>query len=261
MTMVRQLMFGLGVLGGLAAAQTAAAATLSPEYLAGRWTTGPVENCTRAEHEHGRALLAAAAIEAPFAEGAQCHARAREERDEHERVEHVLAIAQHAAQPGAEEHEGDGHRAGQDREDDALDVRQARVAPDALVHAEEVAHEALQRHGHQQREADPAVERRNRVAAQQGESAQPAEHEGDGVVAQGREGARVELERLHGEHPFGSIEGAPAVVVLGPGEASWRRGGPIAAPIRPSASDAAGRSRPGRRRKRPPTQRVYRDAT
>jgi hypothetical protein len=51
MTMVRQLMFGLGVLGGLAAAQTAAAATLSPEYLAGRWTTGPVENCTRAEHE------------------------------------------------------------------------------------------------------------------------------------------------------------------------------------------------------------------
>jgi hypothetical protein len=35
----------------MAAPQLASAATLSPEYLAGRWTTGPVENCTRAEHE------------------------------------------------------------------------------------------------------------------------------------------------------------------------------------------------------------------
>ena len=49
--MVRQLILGLGVLGGLASVDAAEAATLSTAYLTGRWTTGPVENCTRADHE------------------------------------------------------------------------------------------------------------------------------------------------------------------------------------------------------------------
>src|SRR5215204_5849274 len=40
-----------GLLATGVAVPAAGAATLSPEFLAGRWTTGPVQNCTRAEHE------------------------------------------------------------------------------------------------------------------------------------------------------------------------------------------------------------------
>jgi hypothetical protein len=49
--MVRQWIFGLGLIGGMVLVAGASAATLSPDYLEGRWTTGTVENCTRPEHE------------------------------------------------------------------------------------------------------------------------------------------------------------------------------------------------------------------
>ena len=40
-----------GLIGMVLAAPAAMAATFSPDYLEGRWTTGTVEACTRAEHE------------------------------------------------------------------------------------------------------------------------------------------------------------------------------------------------------------------
>jgi hypothetical protein len=49
--MARHMVIGLVLLASSAWAMAAIAATLSPEYLTGRWTTGPVENCGRAEHE------------------------------------------------------------------------------------------------------------------------------------------------------------------------------------------------------------------
>ena len=49
--MVRQGIIGLGLVGAMAFTTAASAATLSPDYLVGRWTTGAVENCSRAEHE------------------------------------------------------------------------------------------------------------------------------------------------------------------------------------------------------------------
>lgn len=49
--MMRHWIFGLGLIGAMAMATGVSAATLSPGYLEGRWTTGAVENCTRPEHE------------------------------------------------------------------------------------------------------------------------------------------------------------------------------------------------------------------
>ncbi|MFL5338287.1 MAG: hypothetical protein ACJ8H8_35250 [Geminicoccaceae bacterium] len=40
-----------GLIGMVLAAPAAMAATFAPDYLEGRWTTGSVEGCTRAEHE------------------------------------------------------------------------------------------------------------------------------------------------------------------------------------------------------------------
>ena len=40
-----------GLFGVALAAPAAMAATFSPGYLEGRWTTGSIEACTRAEHE------------------------------------------------------------------------------------------------------------------------------------------------------------------------------------------------------------------
>ena len=49
--MVRNLVAGLGLIVGAGTSGSTMAAALSPEYLQGRWTTGAVENCSRAEHE------------------------------------------------------------------------------------------------------------------------------------------------------------------------------------------------------------------
>jgi hypothetical protein len=49
--MVRHWIFVAGLIGAMSSVMAVSAATLSPDYLEGRWTTGPVENCTRAEHE------------------------------------------------------------------------------------------------------------------------------------------------------------------------------------------------------------------
>jgi hypothetical protein len=49
--MVRHWIFAAGLIGAMAPATAVSAATLSPEYLEGRWTTGTVEDCARAEHE------------------------------------------------------------------------------------------------------------------------------------------------------------------------------------------------------------------
>jgi hypothetical protein len=42
---------GLAMMAGTAWSAGAMAADLTPAFLDGRWTTGAVENCTRAEHE------------------------------------------------------------------------------------------------------------------------------------------------------------------------------------------------------------------
>ena len=49
--MRRHRIIGLILSTGVAWACDASAAGLTPEYLEGRWTTGVVGNCTKAEHE------------------------------------------------------------------------------------------------------------------------------------------------------------------------------------------------------------------
>src|SRR6266850_2514641 len=48
----------------------------------------------RANHDDLRALLAAAAVERPLLEGAKRHAAGRHHRDEEQRIEDVLAVAE-----------------------------------------------------------------------------------------------------------------------------------------------------------------------
>ena len=85
----------------------------------------------------------------------------------------------------------------------------------------------------------------SRVAAQQGEGTHPAQHEGRGVVRERRQGAGIRLEGFHGERPFGSIEGAPSFLLVGPPGAGCPEAGPPAACLTRASSGAAGRSRPG----------------
>jgi len=49
--MRRHRILGVAAIAGLGLSTAAAAADLTPAYLDGRWTTGAVENCTRADHE------------------------------------------------------------------------------------------------------------------------------------------------------------------------------------------------------------------
>jgi hypothetical protein len=49
--MRRHRILGVAAIAGLGLSTAAAAADLTPTYLDGRWTTGSVENCTRADHE------------------------------------------------------------------------------------------------------------------------------------------------------------------------------------------------------------------
>ncbi len=49
--MARHWIVGAGLLGWLASVPATSAATLSPEYLTGRWTSGAADHCSRAEHE------------------------------------------------------------------------------------------------------------------------------------------------------------------------------------------------------------------
>jgi len=82
----------------------------------------------------------------PLLEGAVRHARDRHERHEEERVEDVFAIAELVVDAERVQRERDRDRARQHGDDDALDVGQARVAPDALVEAEEEVDRDLDRH-------------------------------------------------------------------------------------------------------------------
>jgi hypothetical protein len=89
-----------------------------------------------AHDHHRRTLLAPPAVERPFLEGAERHAAHRHEGDEEERIEDVFAVIEARVEARHAQGGGNAHRSGEHREDDSLDVGQARVAPDALVDAE-----------------------------------------------------------------------------------------------------------------------------
>ncbi len=93
------------------------------------------------------ALLAATAVERPLLEGAIRHAAGRHHRDEEQRVEDVLAVAELVVQAGVVQRDRDEHGPAHHREHDPLDVRQARVAPHTLVDAEEEVDRDLDRRG------------------------------------------------------------------------------------------------------------------
>ncbi len=110
----------------------------------------PHGGVARAEDNDGSALLAAATIERPFLEGAKSHSAERHQRDEEDRVEDVAAIVELRVEPEHAQRDRDAHRPAKHREDDALDVGQARVAPDALVDPEEQVDDDLDRYRHRE---------------------------------------------------------------------------------------------------------------
>jgi hypothetical protein len=172
--------------------------TTRHSWLRERSFTRPTAASARPEDHHRRALLAAAPVQRPLLERAVAHARERHERDQQKGIEEVFAHSERAVHAGGADRHRDRDRAGEDREDDALDVGQARVAPDALVDAEEHVDRDLDRDRDRERgEQEIEALRAQHGRVQERGGREHGSREREGVVERGSKGACVDVHRLH----------------------------------------------------------------
>ena len=145
-----------------------------------------------AEHQHGLAERGERAVEPMLLPDPVREAIAGHDEDQHDRIEDQHAARHQRRLLQHDEHDGNEHRAEPRGEHDALQVDQAREAPQAAIQPEREEDRALQRHDPDQRPDDVADHRLAQIEVEAKEvDRDPREGSGDYVMREGQPGAPV----------------------------------------------------------------------
>ena len=152
----------------------------------------PRAGLTRADHQHRLAQRGERAVEAVLLPAAVGEAGAGHQEDQHHRVEDQHGARDHRLQLEHHQPQRDQQCAQPGRQDDPLQVDEAREAPQSAIEPEDEEYRALQRHDPRQRprHVDEVRLAQVEVEAEQVDG-DPRERGGAEIVGEGEPGAPV----------------------------------------------------------------------